>query len=96
MTYIVTVSIVKTIQLHHEHIGVDGHKHSYNERYRNPKVAAENWARRRMREWVRKTYQEDTLGAAYHRQSPADIRYEKRLEARLIRMATRKFKELIK
>lgn len=88
--YSAQVSIVKTIQVR---TTIDGT--SWNKRYRVPSVAASEYASYRMMERRRVKWEEDKHGAAYHRQTQADVEYEERLAERYVRFLTRAFKRLL-
>jgi hypothetical protein len=92
MSHTVKLSIVKTIQLRYEIIDSEGKLHGWNERYRVPSVAAQHWVSWRMTQWKEK--KEKALGSR-RSWSQADYKHENQLSDRLIRMATKKFKEVL-
>jgi len=89
--YKAQISVVKTIQIRTEELDESGKVlYGWNKRFRSPKAAAEQWADIRIREW------EDKKFGGYRHMTDADEKYRHQLKKRLIRMATAKFKGLLK
>jgi len=89
------VSVVKIIQLRVEWIGVDGRVQGYNKKFQKPGIAADHWARDKIRRWEDKTFSQPGAGPAYHTMSAADHKESRRRFEILKRRATRVFKRMI-
>jgi hypothetical protein len=88
------VTVVKTIQLRTQWTGVDGEIVGFNKKFQKPSVAADHWARDKVRKWENKMY-EHLGGASYHHLTNADhIEAERRFKV-LKRRATRVFKRVL-
>lgn len=92
-----TVTVVKTIQFRTEVLNQDGTiAHAWNNRYRSPHAAAENYTRIKISQWEHEKWEVEKYGAAYHRQTESDRQYMSKLEDRFYRLALRGFKKLLK
>ena len=89
------VTVVKTIQLRTQWVGVDGAIVGFNKKFQKPSIADDYWARDKIREWETKVAQQRGPGASYHHLTNADhIEAERRFKV-LKRRATRVFKRVL-
>lgn len=99
--YIQKVTVVKTIQLRTEVIDPNGNVEiGWNKRFLVPSIAADYWVTHAIVDWQNRKYG-DPIGnghfsCGYHNMQQSDYDRSDRLEKRLKRMATAKFKELLK
>lgn len=97
MTARTIISVVKTIQFRTEVVNEDGTvAHGWNQRYRSPHAAAENYTRHKISQWEYTKWEVAKYGSAYHRQTDADRQYKARLEDRFYRLSLRRFKDILK
>lgn len=99
--YNLKVSVVKTIQLRTESVDENGKvRYGWNKRFMVPSVAADHWVSHAISEWQDRKYG-DPMGngqftRGYHNMQQSDRDRSDRLEKRLKRIATAKFKALMK
>jgi len=95
------VTVVKTIQLRTEILDENGKvQHGWNKRFMIPSVAADYWVSHAILDWQERKYGDPLgngrFGTAYGKMTQSDYDRSARLEKRLKRIVTAKFKQLLK
>ena len=91
----IKVTVIKMVQLRSEHIDYRGTLVGYNSKFQRPTTAAIYWSGYKAREWERKKFNEEELGAAYHRMDANDHRISEARRAKLYRRSLPVFERML-
>lgn len=88
-------TVIRVVQLRTEYLNNEGKLVGWNKKFQKPTVAADHWARQRVREWETKKFNEAELGAAYHRMDKLDWDERDARERKLYRRSLPIFKRML-